>query len=100
MGAIVVKINPAKGLVSIRRSSLFKYKFDVYTFDELAGELYIEEVVVAVDAETDRTYHKLFLPLKAEDDVEIVSETMLDTQIHDIARRMNEAIASVTPKLP
>ena len=60
------KINRQTKLVSVRKQSLLGYSFNVYSFDEIAGSIYVE-----VEDERSLITHQIVLPLKNGDKVEL-----------------------------
>ena len=82
-----VKINKQNKLVSIRKASLVGYKFNIYNFDEIADEIYVDEFGFMPKN------HQILLPVRNGEKIELSTQIrMNEREYFDVADLMNSYI--------
>jgi len=90
--SITIKINKPGKTVSVRKQSLLGYKFDVYSFNEIADLIYVDEF-----GALPKTY-QIILPLKKAQKIELSAQIEMNkTEYFEAADLMNQYIFN-TPK--
>ncbi|HEY0459327.1 MAG TPA: hypothetical protein VGC97_09345 [Pyrinomonadaceae bacterium] len=95
--ATTTKINKPGKTVSIRKQSLIKYSFDVYSFSEISDLIYVKETK---DSRGNISY-QLMLPLKDGQKIEIsTSISLKEGKYFDAADLMNKYIFDTSKQIP
>ncbi len=98
--ATTVKINKPGKTVSIRRQSLFKYSFDVYSFNEIADFIYIDTKLSGPEGRESMTY-QLILPLKSGENIELSTPAgSKDNEYLNAIDLMNPYIFDTSNQIP
>jgi len=93
--SITIKINKPGKTVSVRKQSLLRYKFDVYSFNEIADLIYVNEI-----GAMPKTY-QIILPLKKAQKIEISTQIRInEAEYFEAANLMNEYIFNVSKQIP
>jgi len=96
--AVTTKINKPGQTVSIRRQSHIKYTFDIYSFNEIAGEIYIN---TSLPGNNEVTQYQIIMPIKNGEKIEIFSSGKYeDIQYMDAADLINKYIFDTSKQIP
>jgi hypothetical protein len=94
--SITIKINRPGQTVSVRKRSLFRYDFNVYSFSEIADAVYVER---RKDVFNDDC--QLFLPLKNAPPIALSLPTKLNqADYFEAADLMNKYISAASKQIP
>ena len=94
--SITVKINRPGQTVSVRRRSLLKYDFKVYSFNEIADSVYVNQPRDAFKSD-----HRILLPLKNAPPIELSSTIrMNEAEYYEAANLMNKYIFDAAKQIP
>lgn len=88
-----IKINTPGKIVSVRKQSLLKYSFNVYSFDEIADFVYLET--------SDVTAYQLVMPTKDGLKIKLSSAGgSNDGEYFKAVDSINKHIFGATPRIP
>jgi hypothetical protein len=91
------KINKPGQTVSVRKQSLIKYKFDVYSFNEIADLIYVN----VKEGGRGGTTYQLLMPLENGKKIEIsTTDGSKSSQYFDAAYLMNPYIFDTSKQIP
>ena len=94
---VTTKINLRGQTVSVRKKSLIKYEFSVYSFSEIAGLIYVE----LKNESSGRNIHQLIMPLKDGEKIELsTADGSKKSQYFDAAHLMNPYIFDTSKQIP
>jgi hypothetical protein len=94
--SITIKINRPGRTVSVRKRSLLKYDFKVYSFNEIEDSVYVNKLSSGF-----RTHYQIFLPLKNAAPIEISSRIrMHQAEYSEAADLMNKFIFDASKQIP
>jgi hypothetical protein len=98
--ATSVKINKSGKTVSIRKQNLFKYSFEVFSFNEIADPIYIDSKLVGRKG-NEKTAYQTILPLKSGNLVELsIHSGLKDYEYFDLIDKMNSYIFDTSKQIP
>ena len=94
--SITTKINKQGETVSIRKQSLIRYTFNVYSFKEISDLIYVIELQAGLEKR-----YQLLLPLKNGQEIELsTSIGMNKGEYFDTADLMNKYIFNISKQIP
>ncbi|MBS1795670.1 MAG: hypothetical protein JSS81_17580 [Acidobacteria bacterium] len=86
---IDVRIDKAARTISVRRRSLLKYDFEVYSFSELDGPVYVREI----DMEWQKNPHRLMMKLKDGRRIALSEKGRQADRYYEAAQRVNDGLS-------
>jgi hypothetical protein len=96
--AVITKINKPGQTVSIRKQSPLKYSFDIYSFSEIAGEVYIN---TNQPGNNQVTLFQIIMPMENGRKIELLSSSKYkDNQYIEAADLINRYIFDTSKQIP
>lgn len=94
--SVTVKINKPGQTVAVRKRSLFRYDFKVYSFSEIADSIYVNQLSNGFN-----TKYQMILPLKNAPSIELSSPVRMSrAEYFEATDLMNKFIFDASKQLP